>query len=303
MSANIEVPVVGISDLTKKFGRQHALDGLNMTVDRGEVHAFLGPNGAGKSTTIRILLGLLRATSGSIRVLGSDPWKDAVSLHRRLAYVPGDVNLWPNLTGGEAIDLMHRTRGGVDRARRDELVERFELDPTKRGRSYSKGNRQKVALIAALASDVELYVFDEPTSGLDPLMERVFQECVAELRTAGRTVLLSSHILEQVDRLCDTVTIIRDGVAVQQGRIEDLRHLHRLRVVATLPPGSSPASLDTHEGVHDLTSEGSRVAFALDREHLADVLGELSRLGVTELQSEPMSLEELFLNEYARSAK
>lgn len=261
------------------------------------MHAFLGPNGAGKSTTIRIMLGLLRANAGTASILGLDPWRDAVALHKKLAYVPGDVNVWPNLTGGEAIDLMHRTRGGVDRARRDELVERFQLDPTKRGRSYSTGNRQKIALVAAPATDVELYLFDEPTSGLDPLMERVFQECVAELRTDGRTVLLSSHILEQVDRLCDTVTIIREGVTVQHGRIDELRHLHRLRMTATLT--HDPHALGVLPGVHDLVVNGSQVKFALDREELASVLEALSRLGATELQSQPMSLEELFMSEYA----
>lgn len=296
MNAAIE-----IQGLEKRFGRHTALDGLNMTVEPGQVHAFLGPNGAGKSTTIRIILGLLRASGGSVRLLGGDPWKDAVELHRRLVYVPGDVNLWPNLSGGEAIDLIHRMHGGVDRARRDSLLERFELDPTKRGRSYSKGNRQKVALVAALASDVELYVFDEPTSGLDPLMERVFQECVMELRDRGRTVLLSSHILEQVDRLCDTVTIVRDGRTVQDGRLDELRHLHRLRVTAHI--SGDPADIEHVPGVHDLRADGLHVNFSVDREHLAEILGTLSHLGATELVSQPMSLEELFMNEYSGSTR
>src|SRR5687768_15099532 len=180
---------ISVSGLVKTFGSTRALDDLNLDVQTGEVHGFLGPNGAGKSTTIRVLLGLLRADSGTARLLGGDPWKDTATLHRRLAYVPGDVNLWPNLTGGEVIDLLGRLRGGLDGKRVAELVERFELDPTKRGRSYSKGNRQKVALVAALAADVELLVLDEPTSGLDPLMESVFQSCVDEFRDRGRTVL------------------------------------------------------------------------------------------------------------------
>ena len=188
-----------------------ALDGLDLTVRPGEVHGFLGPNGAGKSTTIRVLLGLLRKDAGEVRLFGGDPWRDAAALHRRLAYVPGDVNLWPNLTGGEVIDLLGRLRGGLDEARVAELVERFELDPTKKGRSYSKGNRQKVALVAALAADVELLVLDEPTSGLDPIMESVFQTYVDEFRDRGHTVLLSSHILAEVERLCDRVSIIRAG--------------------------------------------------------------------------------------------
>src|SRR5918992_4912601 len=198
---------IEIAGLVKTFGHGRALDGLDLTVEAGEVHGFLGPNGAGKSTTIRVLLGLLRATAGEVRLLGGDPWTDAVALHRRLAYVPGDVSLWPNLTGGEAIDLLGRLRGGLDQARRAELIERFDLDPTKKGRTYSKGNRQKVALVAALASDVDLLLLDEPTAGLDPLMEVVFQDVIGQAKAAGRTVLLSSHILAEVEALCDRVSI------------------------------------------------------------------------------------------------
>lgn len=304
MTAAIE-----ISGLTKRFGSVTALDSFDMTVTTGQVHAFLGPNGAGKSTTIRVLLGLLRADAGQVRLLDGDPWVDAVALHRRLAYVPGDVSLWPTLTGGEAIDVLHRLHGGVSRTRRDELVERFALDPTKKGRSYSKGNRQKVALVAALALDVELYVLDEPTSGLDPLMELVFQESVGELRAAGRTVLLSSHILAQVEKLCDTVTIIRDGRAVQDGRLEDLRHLHRIRMTVRLPGGSSAdagtddgsralVALMDQPGVHGATREGEVVHFALDREHTPQVLRLLADAGATEVVSNPPSLEELFMSEY-----
>ena len=210
---------ITVSELVKTFGATRALDGLDLSVEAGEVHGFLGPNGSGKTTTIRVLLGLLRGDSGHASVLGKDPWRDAVELHRHLAYVPGDVNLWPNMSGGEVIDLLGDLRGGIDQRRRDELLDRFDLDPTKKGRTYSKGNRQKVALVAALASDVELLILDEPTSGLDPLMEAVFQDCVMEVRTPGRTVLLSSHILAEVEALCDRVSIIRLGRTVESGTL------------------------------------------------------------------------------------
>src|SRR5690349_12148965 len=231
------VDAIAVTGLVKTFGDFRALDGLDLTVAAGEVHGFLGPNGAGKSTTIRVLLGLLRADAGSVRLLGGDPWREAVALHRRLAYVPGDVTLWPNLSGGEAIDLLGRLRGGLDEARRADLLERFELDPTKKGRAYSKGNRQKVALVAALASDVELLILDKPTSGLDPLMEEVFRACVADERARGRTVLLSSHILSEVEALCDRVTIIRAGRTVETGTLADLRHLSRITIEAETPAG------------------------------------------------------------------
>src|SRR4051794_15133411 len=231
------VPAILTAGLVKTFGATRALDGLDLDVGEGEVHGFLGPNGAGKSTTIRVLLGLLRADSGDVSLLGGDPWRDATALHRRLAYVPGDVTLWPNLTGGEAIDLLGRLRGGLDEARRAELLERFELDPTKKGRTYSKGNRQKVALVAALASDVELLILDEPTSGLDPLMEAVFRDCVADERCRGRTVLLSSHILSEVEALCDRVTIIRSGRTVESGSLDDMRHLTQITIEADLADG------------------------------------------------------------------
>src|SRR5699024_3283797 len=234
-------------DLVKTFGHVRALDGVDLSVEQGEVHGFLGPNGAGKSTTIRVLLGLLRADSGSATVLGHDVWSDSVALHSRLAYVPGDVSLWPNLTGGEAIDLFARLRGGVDAQRRSELVERFDLDPTKKGRTYSKGNRQKVAIVAALASEAELLLLDEPTAGLDPLMEAIFAEVIAEEQAAGRTVLLSSHTLAQVEKLCERISIIRRGVIVESGSLTDMRHLTRTSIDATT---FQPVDLTGLAGVH-----------------------------------------------------
>jgi polyether ionophore transport system ATP-binding protein len=289
-------PAVQIAGLAKSFGAVRALDGLDLVVPTGEVVGFLGPNGSGKSTTIRVLLGLLRADGGRVRLLGGDPWADAVALHRRLAYVPGDVSLWPSLTGGEAIDLLGRLRGGLDPARRDELLERFELDPTKQARTYSKGNRQKVALVAALAADVELLVLDEPTSGLDPLMEAVFTSCIGELRAAGRSVLLSSHILAEVEKLCDRVTIIRNGRTVEAGTLDELRHLTRTSV--TVETERDPAALDGHPGVHGLAVTGSRATFLVDNTQLDDVVRELAGLGVRSLVSAPPSLEELFLRHY-----
>jgi ABC-2 type transport system ATP-binding protein len=287
---------VEISGLTKRFGDVQALDGLDLTVEPGHVAGFLGPNGAGKTTTLRILLGLLRADGGSVRLLGGDPWTDAVALHRRLAYVPGEVTLWPNLTGGEIIDLLIRLRGRPDGRRKQELLERFELDPTKKTRTYSKGNRQKVALVAALAADVELLLLDEPTSGLDPLMEAVFTECIAEARAAGRSVLLSSHILAEVEKLCDTVTIIRSGRTVETGTLTQLRHLTRNTVTAVTR--DDPAPLAQLTGVHDLSVDGRRVTLLVDNEHLDAVTRELSALGLQSLVCAPPSLEQLFLQHY-----
>ncbi len=287
---------IDVSGLHKSFGRTHALDGLDLRVATGEVHGFLGPNGAGKSTTIRILLGLLRADAGTVRLLGGDPWADAVALHRRIAYVPGDVALWRNLSGGEVIDLYGRLRGGLDRARRTELVERFELDPTKKGHTYSKGNRQKVALVAAFASDVDLLILDEPTSGLDPLMEEVFQRCVAEERGRGRTVLLSSHLLSQVEELCDRVSIIRRGRTVERGSLADLRHLTRTSVTAEL--AGPPGALSALPGVHGLEVRGGHVRFQVDTDKLDAVLRILAESGVRSLTSAPPTLEELFLRHY-----
>jgi ABC-2 type transport system ATP-binding protein len=260
------------------------------------VHGFLGPNGAGKSTTLRILLGLLRADGGTASLLGGDPWRDVTALHRRLAYVPGDVTLWPNLTGGEVIDLLGRLRGGLDPQRRARLLERFDLDPTRKGRTYSKGNRQKVALVAALASDVELLLLDEPTSGLDPLMEEVFRACIAEERRAGRTVLLSSHLLAEVEALCDRVSIIRRGRTVDTGTLDDLRHLARTTITAEL--AGVPAGLGDLGGVHNLTVDGTRVRLEVENDRLDAVLHRLVDAGVRSLVSRPPTLEELFLRHY-----
>ena len=290
-------PAIEISGLVKAFGDFRALDGLDLEIATGEVHGFLGPNGAGKSTTIRVLLGLLRKSGGEARILGGDPWADAVELHRRLAYVPGDVNLWPTLTGGEAIDLLGRLRGGLDPQLRAELLERFELDPTKKGRAYSKGNRQKVALVAALASDAELLVLDEPTSGLDPLKEAVFQACIKETREAGRTVLLSSHILAEVEKLCDRVTIIRAGKTVETGTLSELRHLTRTSIAVETV--QAPAGIDRLPGVHALHVEDHRARFDVDSSRLDETVKQLAGLGVRSLTSTPPTLEELFLRHYS----
>ena len=296
------VNAIEVSGLHKSFGKTVALDGLDLSVATGEVHGFLGPNGAGKTTTIRVLLGLLRADGGIARLLGGDPWRDAVALHRRLAYVPGDVTLWPTLTGGEVIDLLGRLRGGLQAKRRDELLERFDLDPTKKARAYSKGNRQKVALVAALASEAELLLLDEPTAGLDPLMEAVFRQSADEERSRGRTILLSSHILSEVEALCDRVTIIRAGRAVETGSLTELRHLTRTSIAAEL--ASLPQGLDQLAGVHDLVVDPgpdghSRVRCEVDSDKLADALGVLVAAGVRTLTSQPPTLEELFLRHYS----
>lgn len=287
---------ISISGLVKTFGATRALDGLDLSVETGEVHGFLGPNGSGKTTTIRVLLGLLRADAGEVVLLGGDPWRNAVELHRRLAYVPGDVSLWPKLSGGEVIDLLGRLRGDLDQRRRDELLERFELDPTKKARTYSKGNRQKVGLVAALASDAELLILDEPTSGLDPLMEVTFQDCIREVKAEGRTVLLSSHILAEVEALCDRVSIIRAGRTQQSGTLAELRQLTRTSISAeTMQPAAELAGLP---GVHGLEIDGAQVRFDVDNESLDAVVRRLSEFGVRSLTSHPPTLEELFLRQY-----
>src|SRR5690625_2883162 len=292
--------VISTRNLVKTFGSTRALDGLDLEVAQGEVHGFLGPNGAGKSTTIRILLGLLRADSGSVSLLGQDPWKDAVPLHRRLAYVPGDVELWPNLTGGEAIDLFARLRGGLDQQRRDELCERFDPDPSKKARTYSKGNRQKVALISALASDVELLLLDEPTAGLDPLMEVIFQQAINEVKAAGRTVLLSSHILAQVEVLADRISIVCQGRIVETGSLSDLRHMTRTTVNAeTTRPAQERAKLT---GDHDLIVATHTVQFQLDGDRFDEAMRALTPLGVHYLVAHPPTLEQLLIRHYGEGA-
>lgn len=288
---------IHIDGLVKKFGSFTALDELNLTVAQGEVHGFLGPNGAGKSTTIRVLLGLLRKNAGEVTLLGGDPWRDVVELHRRLAYVPGDVVLWPSLTGGEAIDLLGNLRGGLDESRRSELIERFELDPTKRGRQYSKGNRQKVAIVAALSSDVELLILDEPTSGLDPLMESVFQDEIAKEKARGRTVLLSSHILSEVEALADQVSIIRQGRVVQTGTLTALRGQARSTVAATLR--NPPPSLGPLGRVHGARLDGPQFTAAVESAEVGSTVAQLVRFGIESLTVTPASLEELFLQQYA----
>ena len=295
--ASTHDPAIRIEGLVKKFGSFRALDGLDLSVARGEVHGFLGPNGAGKSTSIRVLLGLLRADAGTAELLGGDPWRDVVALHRRLAYVPGDVVLWPSLSGGEAIDLLGNLRGGLDQARRADLIERFELDPTKRGRQYSKGNRQKVAIVAALAADVELLILDEPTSGLDPLMEAIFQDEIAKEKAKGRTILLSSHIMSEVEALADRVSIIRRGRIVQSGTLDDLRGQARVTIQATLarPPADLSALVTLHDARLD---EHHRLTAAVQPDAVNAAMAELVPHEMSALTVSPASLEDLFLQQY-----
>lgn len=289
--------VIEVQHLVKAFGSTRALDGLDLRVEPGEVHGFLGPNGAGKTTTLRCLLGLLRADSGAARVLGMDPWDDSVALHRRLAYVPGDVSLWPNLTGGEVIDLLGRLRGGLDPRRRASLIERFQLDPAKRTRTYSKGNRQKVALIAALASNVELLLLDEPTSGLDPLMERAFREIITEWKGDGRTVLLSSHLLSEAEALSDRISIIRAGRIVETGTLAAMRHLTSTSVAATLR--DVPNGLDAIVGVRNCVVVGNTVTCTVEQHALDDFVAAVQKFGIVSLATQPPTLEELFLSHYS----
>ena len=288
--------VLELKDISKKFGHFVALDGVNLELNQGEVLGFIGPNGAGKSTTIRIILGLLRKTGGEAKLFGKDPWRDAVDLHKRLAYVPGDVHLWPNLTGGEVIDLFGKLRGSMNTKRRSELIERFDLDPRKKCRTYSKGNRQKVALISAFASDVDLFILDEPTSGLDPLMEMVFQDCVAEAKARGKTVLLSSHILTEVEKLCDSVSIIKKGKVVESGTLGELRHLTRTTI--TVETGRQIVGLEDLQNVFDISVEGKKAQFQIDSQDLDSVLRHLLSFEVKTLTSTPPSLEDLFMRHY-----
>ena len=294
--------VISTRGLEKRFGRTIALDGLDFSVDAGEIHGFLGPNGAGKSTTIRILLGLARASGGEVTLFGRDPWTDAAELHQRVAYVPGDVALWPNFTGGEAIDLLTRLRGGMTdkaayRERKQRLLDVFQLDPRKKGRAYSKGNRQKVALVAAFATPADLYLLDEPTSGLDPLMEQVFNREIDRVAREGATVLLSSHILSEVEVLCDRVTIIRAGKVVESGTLSELRHLTRTEIAFVHDPAKE-AAVAALPGMYDLVFDEGRVRFTVDSDRVADVLPDLGRLAVQGLTVAPPSLEDLFLRHY-----
>ncbi len=293
---NAATDAIEIDTLTKNFGAVRALDGLNLRVQRGEVHGFLGPNGAGKSTTIRVLLGLVRADSGMVRLLGGDPWTDSVALHRHIAYVPGDVTLWPTLTGGETIDLLARMRGGIDEKRRTELTERFDLDPTKKTRTYSKGNRQKVSLVSAFASHADLLLLDEPSSGLDPLMENIFQQCVAESAHRGTTVLLSSHILAETERLCQRVTIIRAGRTVETGTLDSMRHLSSTTIKADMI--NNPGRIDHLPGVSDIVFDGRMLTARVESESLGAVIKALGDAGVRSLVSQPPTLEDLFLRHY-----
>lgn len=286
-------------NLTKKFGSFTALDGVNMEVEEGEVYGFIGPNGAGKSTTIRILLGILKATKGKAEIFEKDVWKDAVEIHRRIAYVPGDVNLWPNLTGGEVIDLFMKMNGSTNREKRNKYIEMFDFDPTKKCRTYSKGNRQKVALIAAFASDAELFIFDEPTSGLDPLMENIFQQCVLEAKNEGKSILLSSHILSEVEKLCDRVGIIRQGKIIETGTLDELRHLTRTNL--TIQTKEKITSLKTLKGVHNVEEKDGTLTFQVDTEEMDAVIRFISQFGVIKLESAPPTLEDLFLRHYERT--
>jgi len=294
--------IIEVKDLVKYYGKFQALDGVDMTVRKGEVLGFIGPNGAGKTTTIRILLGLLRKTSGQANIFGKDAWNKAAELHKSMAYVPGDVNLWPTLTGGEVIDLLNKLRGGINKEKRAEMLKRFELDPTKRCDTYSKGNRQKVAIVSAFASDAELFLMDEPTAGLDPLMEAVFQECVLELKALGKTVLLSSHTLSVVEKLCDQVSIIRQGKIVESGSLDELRHLTRASI--TLETVKPIMGLDNIEGVHDLSIEENRVRarFQVESDKLHSVLSFLFQFEFKSLVSRPPSLVELFMHHYAENS-
>jgi ABC-2 type transport system ATP-binding protein len=290
---------IQLSRVVKSFGKVRALDGLDLEVTTGEVHGFLGPNGSGKSTTMRVLLGLLRLNGGYARMLGRDPWKEAAELHRRIAYVPGEVNLWPNLTGGEVIDMLGRMRGGLDERKRAELLERFELDPGKKARTYSKGNRQKVAVVAAFASDAELYLLDEPTVGLDPLMAAEFQRCVHQVKASGATVLLSSHVLAEAEALSDRISIIRNGVVVQSGTLAELRRLTRTTVIAeTVSPATDIGRVP---GVHNPQLQDGRVVFDVDSTRLDGAIAALSALGIRSLTAHPPTLEELFLRQYGET--
>ncbi|MDL4840889.1 ABC transporter ATP-binding protein [Aquibacillus rhizosphaerae] len=288
--------ILEVSNLTKRFGKFTALDGVNLELHKGEILGFIGPNGAGKSTTIRVLLGILKATKGDVTIFGKNAWSDAVEIHKRIAYVPGDVNLWPNLTGGEVIDLFIKLRGSSNKSNREEFIKKFDLDPTKKCRTYSKGNRQKIALIAAFSSDADLYILDEPTSGLDPLMEKVFQECVMKVKQQGKSVLLSSHILSEVEKLCDRVSIIRQGSIIETGSLSELRHLTRTHlVVETKQPITSLQEL---KGVYDVEDSEQGLTFQIDTDEIDNVIRHINQFGIVKLESAPPTLEDLFMRHY-----
>ena len=291
--------MIDLDNVVKTFGSIRALDGLTLHVDEGGIHGFLGPNGAGKTTTLRILLGLLKPNSGTVTLMGTNPWRNPAALHRRLAYVPGEVSLWPGLSGGETIDALGRMRWGYSTQKRDELISKFNFNPRTKVASYSKGNRQKVALIAALACDVDVYLFDEPTDGLDPLMAEAFRDCVRDLHAAGRTVLLSSHVLAEVDAVCDHVTIISAGKAVEAGSIANMKQVALHTVVATVEGTISLADIP---GVHDSSIEGKTVTASVETSAVPQVLSALVAAGTTSLDVRPPSLEELFLGYYDKKS-
>lgn len=288
--------VLRTEKLHKSYGALQALKDVSITVERGDVYGFIGPNGAGKTTMIRVLLGILRATSGSVSILGKDAWKDAVEIHKNIAYVPGDVNLWPDFTGGEIIDLLVRLRKNGNKNRKKDLIERFNLDPTKKCRTYSKGNRQKVALVAAFASDADLYLLDEPTSGLDPLMEKVFQQCVLEVKAQGKSVFLSSHILPEVERLCDRISIIREGKIIETGNMKELRHLTRTSVIVETE--RAVEGLEAIKEVHNIRKANNNLYLSVDTNAIGEVMNFLVRFGIIRLESSPPTLEELFMGHY-----
>ena len=286
-----------VKNVSKNFGKFKALSNINLQVKKGEVHGFIGPNGAGKSTTIRVILGILQATEGHVTVFGQDAWKDKVEIHRKISYVPGDVNLWPNLTGGEVIDLFMKLQGSGNVAKREELIERFQLDPTKKCRTYSKGNRQKVALIAAFASDADLFILDEPTSGLDPLMEKVFHECVLEVKAAGKSVLLSSHILSEVEKLCDSVSIIRRGEVIESGSMSNLRKRQRVNVAVVTK--EKMLNLQEMDGVHEVQEVDGKIMFQLEPGAKSEVLSFMAEKKIVDLEINPLPFEDLFMQHYA----
>jgi len=288
-----------IAKMSKKFGKFTALNGIDLKVNEGEVFGYIGPNGAGKTTTIRVMLGILQASGGSAKVFGMDAWKDAVEIHKRIAYVPGDVNLWPNLTGGEVVDLFVSLRGKHDKARREKLLKEFDLDPSKKCRTYSKGNRQKVALVAALASDADLYILDEPTSGLDPLMEQVFQEHVFDLKKQGKGIFLSSHIMSEVEKLCDRIAIIKEGVIVETGTLDEMRHLTRMSM--TIKTETPVEGLAGVKGVHGITEHHGNLSFQVDSDVVGDVVSYIGKFGIKKLESAPPTLEDLFMRHYNTS--